>query len=177
MIALVETMTFDDLEFTSLIPDLLLMFPLRLDRGNVTLAVGNGKKRIVFESASNMSNDGFVCRRKLVFIVLPEAVPNAELPPIIFEKVRKHVSQHSHVCLFYHNRDGHGLLDFFRAYTWGGVEWCSRLHGAVSREGLLFSTGWDRDVSLHVANVLEKYSRELPYGKGVSISIMTQLER
>ncbi len=177
MIALAEAVGFDDLEFTPLVRDLLLALPLRLERGAVTLAVGNGDKRIVFESASDMDDDGLACLREAVFIVLPEAVPDVELPSLIFEKVRRHASQRSHVCLFYRNRDGRELLDVFRAHLWGGVEWYSRSPGAACREGLLFSTGWDRHVSLHVANALEKYARELPDGTGLSISLIAPMER
>ncbi|CAH0446838.1 hypothetical protein LMG10661_02901 [Ralstonia syzygii subsp. syzygii] len=121
MIALAEAVGFDDLEFTPLVRDLLLALPLRLERGAVTLAVGNGDKRIVFESVSDMDDDGLACLREAVFIVLPEAVPDVELPSLIFEKVRRHASQRSHVCLFYRNRDGRELLDVFRAHLWGGV--------------------------------------------------------
>ncbi|WP_197338999.1 hypothetical protein [Ralstonia solanacearum] len=177
MIALAEAVGFDDLEFTPLVREMLLASPLRLEHGAVTLAVGNGEKRIVFESACDIADDGAACLREAVFIVLPEAAPDVELPFPIFEKVRKHASQRSHVCLFYRNRDGRELLDVFRAHIWGGVEWYSRSAGTVHREGLLFSAGWDRHVSLHVANGLEKYARELTDGTGLSISLITPLER
>lgn len=118
MIALAEAVGFDDLEFTPLVREMLLASPLRLEHGAVTLAVGNGEKRIVFESASDIADDGAACLREAVFIVLPEAAPDVELPFPIFEKVRKHASQRSHVCLFYRNRDGRELLDVFRAHIW-----------------------------------------------------------
>lgn len=80
MIALAEAVGFDDLEFTPLVRDLLLASPLRLERGAVTLAVGRGDKRIIFESAGDPDDDdGQACLREAVFIVLPEAVPGMAL--------------------------------------------------------------------------------------------------
>ncbi len=119
MIALAEAVGFDDLEFTPLVRDLLLASPLRLERGAVTLAVGNGDKRIIFESAGDPDDDdGQACLREAVFIVLPEAVPGMALSSRILEKIGRHASQRSHVCLFYRNRDGRELLDAFRAHLW-----------------------------------------------------------
>ncbi|MDO3512177.1 hypothetical protein Q3P06_09630 [Ralstonia pseudosolanacearum] len=173
MIALAEAVGFDDLEFTPLVRDLLLASPLRLERGAVTLAVGRGDKRIIFESAGDPDDDdGQACLREAVFIVLPEAGSGMALSSRMLEKIGRHASQRSHVCLFYRNRDGRELLDAFRAHLWGGVEWHSKLPGAVCREGLLFSAGWDRQVALHVARALERYARELPDGTGLSISLI-----
>ena len=171
-IALSDVVSYDDLDFTVLARDMITAASTYLCYGSVVLEVRDGKKRIIFKSASNNHHDHVLTERELVFVALHQNMQEASVYQRTIENFRRHSTDDSHMCLLYRNRQRHEVMTLFREYVSCGLEWRFDHENRFYGSGLLFSHGWDKNVAVHTAAALNRYKSELQRADGVYISLI-----